>query len=144
MSTAPDPYTRCPDCKFIGKPGSMDYALTGPPPEGHVDWSKPVHVSRTICHARYGITAPDVLQADAVMACKRCAASVSYPAGAARVQCTGCGMFVVGPDLDDAQRAGLDGTERLAAWRCRRPTLLPSAALKGGPGCEDPPVGHCR
>ena len=123
MTAAPDPYTRCPDCKFIGLPGSMDYTLTGPPPDGDIDWARPVHVSCMTCHARYDITAADVLHADAVMTCKRCSASVGYPAGAARVRCTGCGLFLVGQDLDEAQRAELDITERLAGLALRETYL---------------------
>ena len=133
MTAAPDPYTRCPDCKFIGLPGSMDYSLTGPPPDGDIDWSRPVHVSCMTCHARYGITAADVLQADATMACKRCATLISYPRGAARVQCTGCGLFLVGPDLDEAQRAELDITERLAGLALRETYL----AAKHGAALAD-------
>jgi hypothetical protein len=57
-----------------------------------------------ICHARYDISAVDVLQADATTVCRRCEASVTYPAGAARVQCTGWGLFLIGLDLQDAQR----------------------------------------
>jgi LSD1 subclass zinc finger protein len=72
-----------------------------------------------ICRAHYDITAADVLQADATMVCKRCSASVTYPHGAARVQCTGCGLFLVGPDLDEARRAELDITERLAGLALR-------------------------
>jgi hypothetical protein len=40
-SEAP-PLTRtpaAPDCKFIGLPGSMDYALTEPPPDDDIGWS---------------------------------------------------------------------------------------------------------
>ena len=101
----------------------MDYSLTGSPPDGDVDWARPVHVSCMICHGRYDITAADVLQADATMVCKRCSASVTYPHGAARVQCTGCGLFLVGPDLNEAQRAELDITERLAAFALRETYL---------------------
>ena len=134
MSAAPDPYTRCPDCKFIGLPGSMDYALTGPPPDGGIDWSQPVHVSCMICRARYDITAADVLHADATMVCKRCAASVTYPSGAARVQCSGCGLFLVGPELDEAQRAELDVTERLAALALREAYLAARHRAEGRSG----------
>jgi LSD1 subclass zinc finger protein len=79
-----------------------------------------------ICHARYDITAADVVQADATMVCKRCAATVAYPAGAARVQCTGCGLFLVGPDLDDAQLEELRITEELAALALRETYLAAS------------------
>jgi len=123
MSTARDPYTRCPDCKFIGLPGSMDYALTGPPPDGDVDWSQPVHVSCMICHARYDVTAADVVQDDAETTCKRCGAASACPAAAARVRCTGCGLFLIGPGLDEAQRAELDITERLAGLALRETYL---------------------
>ncbi len=122
MSTA-EPYSRCPGCRFIAPPESMDYALTGPPPDGAIDWSQPVHVTCMICHARHDIAAADLLQADATMVCKRCEASVTYPSGAARVQCTECGLFLVGPDLDAAQRDELDVTERLAGLALRETYL---------------------
>ena len=48
---------------------------------------------------------------------------ISYPDGAARVQRTGCGLFLVGPDLDEAQRAELDITERLAGLALRESYL---------------------
>jgi LSD1 subclass zinc finger protein len=101
----------------------MDYSLTGPPPDGDVDWSRPVHMSCMTCHARYEITAADVLLADATMVCKRCSASITYPTGAARVQCTRCGLFLVGPDLNEPQRAELDVTERLAGLALRETYL---------------------
>lgn len=134
MSAAPDPYTRCPDCEFIGLPGSMDYTLTGPLPDGDIDWSRHAHVSCMTCHARYDITADGVLQADATMVCKRCTASVAYPSGAARVQCTGCGLFLVGPDLDEAQRAELDVTERLAGLALRETYLSAKRRAEGRVG----------
>lgn len=84
-----------PDCKFRGLPGSMDYKLTRP--RRRCRRSRPVHVSCKTCHARYDITATDVLQADATMVCKRCATSVTYPHGAVRVQCTSCGPFSARP-----------------------------------------------
>jgi LSD1 subclass zinc finger protein len=114
--SAAGPYSRCPDCRFIAPPESMDYALTGPPPDSGIDWSRPVHVTCMICHAHHDITAADVVQAGAVMSCKRCAAPVAYPAGAARVRCTGCGLFLLGPDLDDAQREELRITRGRACW----------------------------
>ena len=113
------PYSRCPDRRFIAPPESMDYALNGPPPDSAIDWSQPVRVTCMICHARYCITAADVLQVGAEMTCERCSASVPYPAGAARVQCIGCGLFLAGPDLDDAQRADLDITEGMARLALR-------------------------
>lgn len=108
-----------PVCRFIAPPESMDYTLTGPPPDGDIDWSQPVHVTCMICHARHDVAAFDELHADTSMVCKRCSAPVTYPHGAARVQCTGCGLFLVGPDLDEAQRAELDVTERLAGLALR-------------------------
>jgi ribosomal protein S27E len=74
-----------------------------------------VSVACMVCHARQDITATDVLQADAEMSCRRCGATVTHPAGAARVQCTACGLFLLGPDLDGAQREELRITEGLAA-----------------------------
>ena len=134
MSAAPDPYTRCPDCKLIGLPGSMDYSLTGPPPDGDIDWSQPVHVSCMICRARYDITAADVLHADATMVCKRCSASVTYPRGSVRVQCTGCGLFLIGPDLDAAQLEELRITEGLAALALRETYLAARHRAEGRSG----------
>jgi LSD1 subclass zinc finger protein len=57
------------------------------------------------------------------MICKRCSATVTYPAGAARVQCTGCGLFLLGPDLDDAQREELHITEGLSDLALRETYL---------------------
>lgn len=134
MSAAPDPYTRCPDCKFIGVPGSMEYALTGPPPEGGIDWSKPVHVSCMTCHARYDITAADVVPAASEMSCRRCGAVTACPAEAARVQCSGCRVFLIGAGLDDAQRAELDITERLAGLALRETYLAAKRCAEGRAG----------
>jgi hypothetical protein len=112
----------------------MSYALTAPPPDGDIDWTRPVHVTCMICHAHYDITAADVLQAAAVMTCKRCAATVAYPAGAARVQCTGCGLFLPGSDLDDAQREELRITEGLAALALRETCLAAKRRADGRAG----------
>lgn len=114
-----DPYTKCPDCGFAAPPESMDYVLTGPPPGGEIDWSEPVHVTCMICGARHVIGLADVLEADSQTSCKRCAATVAYPAGAARVQCTGCGLFLTGPDLSDAQRDELRIAEGLRGMALR-------------------------
>jgi LSD1 subclass zinc finger protein len=102
MSAAADPYSRCPDCRFIAPPESVEYTLTV---DRGIDWDRPVHVTCLLCHARHGVIAADVLQAGAETTCKRCAATVTYPAGAARIRCTGCGLFLLGPDLDELQRA---------------------------------------
>jgi DNA-directed RNA polymerase subunit RPC12/RpoP len=112
-----DPYTRCPDCGFIAPPGSMDYALA--PGRDAIDWEWPVRVTCLCCHASHHITAADVLPLDAGMACCRCGAHVACPAGAARVRCTSCGLFLLGPGLDDAQRDELRITEGLAALALR-------------------------
>jgi hypothetical protein len=104
MTALSDLYSRCPDCGFIAPPESMDYTLR---PDDEIDWERPVHVTCLVCHARHDITSADVLQADAETACKRCAAAVTHPAGAARVRCTGCGLFLLGPDLDETQREEL-------------------------------------
>lgn len=90
-----------------------------------------MHVSCMICHARYDITAADVLAADSEMTCKRCFTSAPYPAGAARVQCPGCGLFLVGLDLDEAQRAELDITERLAGLALRETYLATKRRFEG-------------
>jgi LSD1 subclass zinc finger protein len=76
-----------------------------------------------LCRARHGITAAAVLQADAETAWKRCAATVTYPAGAARIRCTDCGLFLLGPDLDEPQRAQLRITEGLAGLALRETYL---------------------
>jgi LSD1 subclass zinc finger protein len=97
-----------------------------------------------ICHAHHDITAGDVLQADAEMTCKHCAAPVAYPAGAARVRCTGCGLFLLGQDLDDAQCEEMRITEGLARLALRETYLAAKRRAEGGPGREDPPVGYPR
>jgi len=115
-----DPYSRCPDCRFIAPPESMEYALTS---DGGTDWDWPVRVTCLVCHARHVITAADVVQADAVMTCKRCGAAVTHPAGAARIGCTGCGLFLLGPDLDASQHEELRITEGLASLALRETYL---------------------
>jgi predicted RNA-binding Zn-ribbon protein involved in translation (DUF1610 family) len=115
-----DPYTRCPDCGFIAPPESMEYTLTS---AGGIDWDLPVHVMCLICRARRDITAAAVLLADAATTCTRCSVTVAYPAGAARVQCTGCGLFLLGPNLDAARRDELAVTEGLAGLALRETYL---------------------
>jgi hypothetical protein len=111
--SAADPHSRCPDCGFAAPPESMDYALTGPSPGGEIDWTEPVHVRCMICGAAHGIGLADVLEPDSETARRRCAAAVAYRAGAARVQCTGRGLFLLGPDLTEAQREELRIAEGL-------------------------------
>jgi hypothetical protein len=115
-----DPYTRCPDCGFIAAPESMDYTLT---PGGGVDWDRPVRVTCMCCHASHHIGAGDMLPLDAQMTCHRCGAVAACPSGAARVQCTGCGLFLLGPDLTAAQRDELAVTEGLAGLALRETYL---------------------
>ena len=128
--SAAEPYSCCPDCRFIAPPGSMDYALTGPPPDGDIDWSRPVHVSCMVCSAQYQVTADDVLQADATTVYKHCATSVNYPGGAARIWCPGCGVFLLGRDLGAAQREELRITEGLVGPALRE-TYLAAKRLPG-------------
>jgi len=116
-----DPYTRCPDCGFIAPPTSMDYALT--PDLAGIDWTAPVRVTCFICHADHYPAAADVLPLDSVMTCKRCGEPVACPAGAARVRCTGCGLFLTGPDLTPAQRDELRIAEGLAGVALRETYL---------------------
>jgi predicted RNA-binding Zn-ribbon protein involved in translation (DUF1610 family) len=120
VSTAADPYTRCPDCGFIAPAESRDYTLT---PGGGIDWDRPVRVTCLCCRASHHIGAGDVLQAGAETTCHRCGASAAYSAGAARVQCPGCGLFLVGPDLTVAQRDELAVTEGLAGLALREAYL---------------------
>jgi hypothetical protein len=129
--SAADPYSRCPDCpvhRAAGVDGLRAYRAA---PDGDVYWSRPVHVPCMICHAHHDITAADVVQADAEMACKRCAGAVVCPAGAARVQCTGCGLFLLGQDLDDAQREELRITEGLAGLALRETYLAAKRRAEG-------------
>ena len=89
MSAAADPYTRCPDCGFIAPAESMDYTLTA---AGGIDWDRPVRVTCLCWRASHDIGAGDVLPADGEMTCHRCGPAAAHPAGAARVQCPGCGL----------------------------------------------------
>jgi predicted Zn finger-like uncharacterized protein len=131
--SAAELYACCPGCGFIAPPESMDYALTGPPPDGDIDWSQPVHVTCMICRAHYDITGASVPLADAEVACKRCDTAVAYPAAAARVRCTGCGLFLIGPGLDARQLEELRSTEGLANVALREAYV---AARKQGGGPE--------
>jgi hypothetical protein len=98
----------------------MDYTLTD---GGGIDWDRPVRVTCLCCHASHIIGAGDVLQADAETICHRCGAAAAYPAGAARVQCPGCGLFLLGPGLTAAQRNELAVTEGLAGLALRETYL---------------------
>jgi LSD1 subclass zinc finger protein len=130
-----EPYSRCPDCRFIAPPESRDNVLAGPPPGGEIDWTEPVHVRCMICGAVHDIGPADVLQADAEMTCKRCDATVPYPAGAARVQCTECGLFLLGPDLTEAKREELRITEGLRGLALReRVRVAKERAARRGAG----------
>jgi len=77
-----------------------------------------------------------VLPLDAQTTCHRCGAAVACPAGSARVQCTGCGLFLLDPDLSSAQRDKLAVTEGLAGLALRESYLAAkeraSQRLEGG------------
>jgi hypothetical protein len=89
----------------------MDYTLTA---DGGIDWDRAVRVTCLCCHASHPVGGGDVHQADAETTCHRCGSAAPYPVGSARVQCTGCGLFLLGPDLTAAQRDELAVTEGLA------------------------------
>jgi ribosomal protein S27E len=134
-AAAADLYSRCPDCGFIALPDSMEYTLTR---DGDsIDWARPVHVRCMICRAPHVISADDVLHADGEMTCKRCGATAAYPVGAARVQCPGCGLFLLGPDLTAAQRDELAVTERLAGLALRESYLAAKERSAGRRGAGD-------
>jgi hypothetical protein len=129
-----DPYTRCPDCGFTAPPESMDYAAA---PGGGIDWDRPVRVTCPCCHARYPISAADVLPPDAGMTCHRCGTSAPHPGGAARVRCPGCGLFLLGPALTPAQRAELRITEGMTGLAARAAVQAAKdrrTARRGGTG----------
>lgn len=114
---AADPYTRCPDCTFIVPPESMDYALR--PGSDGIDWTQPVRVACPCCHATYATSAADVLPADAAMSCSRCGTNAPHPAGATRIRCPGCGLFLLGPDLTASELDELSITEGLTGLAAR-------------------------
>lgn len=120
MSAAADPYTRCPDCGFIAPPESMDYTLTA---ADGIDWDRPVRVTCLCCRASHHIGAGDVLRADGETTCHRCTSTVPCPTGAARAQCPGCGLFLLGPDLTSQQRDELAITEGMADLALRETYL---------------------
>jgi hypothetical protein len=98
----------------------MDYTLT---PDGGIDWDRPVRVTCLCCHAGHQIGPGDVLPAGAETTCHRCSTVAACPAGAARVQCPGCGLFLLGPDLTAQQRDELAMTEGLAGLALRETYL---------------------
>jgi hypothetical protein len=71
------------------------------------------------CHADHHIRADDMLPLDAKMTCRRCGPLAGHPAGAARVRCPGCGLFLLGHDLTLDQRGELRITEGLAGVALR-------------------------
>ncbi len=135
---AADPYTRCPGCGFIVPPESMDYAL--PPGRDGIDWSRPVRVTCPCCHASYPISAADVRPADARMSCRRCPTAVPHPAGAARVRCPGCGLFLLGPDLTASELDELSITEGLTGLADR--AAAQAARTRGAAGRDRTETGQ--
>jgi hypothetical protein len=66
---------------------------------------------------------------------------VAHPAAPARVWCPGCGVFLLGPGLDEAQRAELRIAEGLADVALRETYLL--ARERGTEGrAVSPPAGR--
>lgn len=112
-----EPYTRCPACLFVAQPSSMEYA-TGP--DGGPDWDHPVRVSSMCCHHSYVIARGDVLLLTAGQPCPRCpAVMTACAAGAARVRCAACGVYLVGSGLSAAERDRLAVIEGAAAVALR-------------------------
>jgi hypothetical protein len=122
-----DVYTRCPDCGFIAPPSSMDYAIAA---GGGIDWDSRVEVRCMICHAVHSPGPGDVLPMDDAMTCKRCQASAPCPAGAARVRCPGCGLFLTGHQLTGRQREELRIAEGLAGLALRERWLAAKEAAR--------------
>ena len=95
----------------------MEYAIG---PDGGPDWDHPVRVSCMCCHHSYVIGRGDVLPLEAGQACPRCSGVVTAcAAGAARVRCAGCGVYLVGSGLDASERERLSVTEGQAAVALR-------------------------
>jgi hypothetical protein len=112
-----EPYTRCPAYRFIARPSSMDYVISS---GGGPDWDHPVRVSCMCCHHSYVIGRGDVLPLTAGQPCPRCPAVVTAcAAGAARVRCAGCGVYLAGSGLDAAERERLAVSEGQAAVALR-------------------------
>jgi hypothetical protein len=124
-----EPYTRCPGCGFIAQPSSMDYMLGD---RGGTDWTRSVRVSCTCCHHRYLIGRDDVLPLTAEQSCPRCTGTVTAcAAGAGRVRCTGCGVYLIGSGLSDAQRDELRITEGMASLALRESYLAALQRVRG-------------
>jgi len=110
------PYTLCPHCGLITPPTAMEYAVAGPGSD-EILWTRPAEVTCCACQRRHLITEVDVLPNDAQTTCRRtgritCTAVTAHPAGAARICCTGCGLYMEG-DVDEATAARREVTEAL-------------------------------
>lgn len=127
-------YTRCPECGWIAPPSSMDYGVTADC--AAVDWERPATASCMCCHATYAISEADLLALDSEMTCHRCEAAVACPAGAARAQCTGCGLLLLGAELSERQVGDLTATEGAAARALRARYI--AARARAGMGREKP------
>ena len=128
------PYTRCPGCGFIAPPEAMSYSLTE---TGGIDWGRPVNATCLCCHACRTIGTGEVLPLDSETTCQRCGTPAACPAGAARVQCPGCGLYLPGPDLSEGQLEELRITEGLAGMALRETYLAArdgAAQRRGGAG----------
>jgi hypothetical protein len=119
-------YIRCHACGFTAPPSSMSYVR---PADGTgIDWSQRVEATCMICHAACSPGPADVTALDDAMTCPRCQAAAPCPASAARVQCPGCGLFLVGDRLTGRQQEELRATEASAASALRTRWLLATQA----------------
>jgi DNA-directed RNA polymerase subunit RPC12/RpoP len=125
---AGDIYIRCRACGFTSPPSSMSYVRSA---DGTgIDWSQRVEATCMICHAAGSPVPADAMALDDAMTCPRCQAAAPCPAGAARVRCPGCGLFLVGHRLTGRQQEELRATETSAAAALRTRWLL--ATQSGG------------
>lgn len=119
-------YIRCHGCGFTAPPSSMSYVRTA---DGTgIDWSQRVEATCMICHAVGSPGPADVMALDDAMTCPRCQADAPCPAGAARVQCPGCGLFLVGHHVTGRQWEELRDAEARASAALRTRWLLAKQA----------------
>jgi hypothetical protein len=128
MTTDPDDvYLWCPDCGFISQPTSMSYVRAS---DGGIDWSRPVEACCQVCHSVLSPGPGDAPPLDDVMTCSRCQAAAPCPAGAARVRCPECGLFLTGHRLTGPQHEALRTAERHAATSLRTRWLIAKQAAR--------------
>jgi hypothetical protein len=136
-----DLYLRCPHCRRVAQPNSLDYAVADR--ERHtIDERRHVEARCPVCHQLFDARGRWVAAADQIT-CARCGARSPAAAEAVRARCFQCNLFNFGPALKTQQAreafAAVEALEqrrmlyRLLPGRFPNPDGLPGVGAEGDP-----------